>query len=297
VRYTTEDREANYTRDIIRDGNMITLIYNAFAPTTLSRSQDYLDGSLSLQYDFSPNAMGYISYGKGSKTGGFANSPNNPTILRADGTSVAEYDDEVAKTFEVGLKLGQGRTHLNVAYFNINVDDFQTSLFSGTSFIVKNIDVRSRGVEVEGSWAATDELSFSLNATYADAINKNPAANERRPLVRAPRWAGIGSITYNRDLNDALRFTADANAQFDSGFWFQDALTSTVPKTDAYARIGLRLAVEHKPSGIEVAFVGRNLTNQRVLNYATGLFPGRAGAYVATTATPRTLAIQLTARR
>lgn len=298
ARYTTEDRDADYARDIIRNGNLIAAIYRPFAPISLSRSKDYLDASLSAKFDIFENAIAYASYGRGSKTGGFANAPNDPTLLRPDGSSTAEYDDEVATTAEIGIKLGRASaTHLNVALFNINVDDFQTSLFSGTSFIVKNIDVRSRGVELEAMWRPLDNLSFFVNGTYADAINTQPTASERRELVRAPKWSGIGAINYDATLSDELDFSANANVEFRSGFYFQDALTSTVPKTSTVVKLGLRLGVEHKPSGVEVALIGRNLTDTRAPNYGTGLFPGIAGAYLASSEPPRTIAVQVSLRR
>lgn len=298
LRYTWEDREADYTRDIIRDGNLITAIYRPFAPTTLSRSKGYLDGSAGVKFQISDQAMLYASYGKGSKTGGFANAPNDPNALRADGSRAAEYDDEIARTAEVGVKIGRSSgTYLNLAFFNVDVKDFQTSLFSGTTFIVKNIDIRSRGVEFEAGWQATDRLRFSINGTYADAINKNPPPTERRVLVRAPKWTGIAGINYNAPLNNELRFNADATAELRSRVWFQDFLSTTVPPTDTVVKLGLRLAVEHAPSGVEVALIGRNLTNQRVANYGTGLFPSIPGAFLASTEPPRTVALQISIRR
>ena len=61
-------------------------------------------------------------------------------------------------------------------------------------------------------------------------------------------------------------------------------------------KVGLRLGIEHKPSGIEVALIGRNLSDKRVPNYGTGLFPGIAGAYLASSETPRTVALQISVR-
>lgn len=297
LRYTTEDRDADYARDIIRNGNLIAAIYRPFAPTALSRSKDFLDGSVSAQYRFTSDGMAYMSFGKGSKSGGFANAPNDPTALRPNGRSTAEYDDEVARTVEAGVKIGRaGGTHLNLAVFNVDVKNFQTSLFSGTTFIVKNIDVRSRGVEIEAMWRALESLSFSVNATYADAINKSPAANERRELVRAPKWSGIATVNYQTDLSDALRLSTDGSAEFRTKLYFQDALNSTVPPTKSFVKLGARIGIEHRETGIEVAVIGRNLNNKRVPNYGTGLFPGIPGAYLASSEPPRTIALQIAIR-
>jgi iron complex outermembrane receptor protein len=297
LRYTTEDRGADYARDIIRNGNLIAAIYRPFAPTFLARSKDYVDGSISAQYRFNPESMAYASFGKGSKSGGFANAPNDPTALRPDGSRAAEYADEVARTVEAGFKIGRASgTHLNLAVFNVDVKNFQTSLFSGTTFIVKNIDIRSRGLEIEAAWRVLDSLSLSVNATYADAINKAPGVNERRELVRAPKWSGIASANYQTELSDSLRLSADASAEFRTKLYFQDALNSTVPPTKSFVKLGARIGIEHRDSGIEVALIGRNLTNRRVPNYGTGLFPSIPGAYLASSEPPRTIALQISIR-
>lgn len=298
IRYTHEKRRADYARDIIRPGNLTALIYQPFAPVALTQSRGYVDGSGSIQYEIAPRVMAYASYGKGSKSGGFAQAPNNPLALRPDGTRAAEFDPETAKTFEAGLKLGRGGgSHLNIAFFDIKIDKYQTSFFSGTQFIVKNIDIRSRGAELEAVVRATDNLRFSLNATYADTLNKDHLPTEISRLIRAPKWSGIASINYETELNEDLSLAIDASSQFRSSFYFQDTLSSTVPKAGAVAKLDLRVALTHRPSGIEVAVIGKNLTDRRVPDYGTGLFPGVAGAYLTSTEPPRTVSIQFTLRR
>lgn len=298
IRYTHENRSADYVRDIIRPGNLVSLIYSPFTPGRLTRSRGFLDGSVSAQYEIMNDVMGYVSYGKGSKSGGFANAPNNPFALRADGSRAAEFADEIAKTFEAGLKIGRGSgSHLNVAFFNVNISDFQTSLFSGTQFIVKNIDIRSRGAELEAVLKASDSLRFSVNVTYADTLNKSHLPTERRVLVRAPKWNGIATVNFEHPIGPDFNFSADGTVEFRSELYFQDLLSSTVPVAGAFAKLGLRLAVEHPASGATVALVGRNLTDRRVPNYGTGLFPGQAGAYLASSEPPRTIALQLSIKR
>jgi iron complex outermembrane recepter protein len=298
IRYTHETRRADYVRDIIRPGNLTSLIYQPFAPTSLERGRGYFDWSGSIQYEIAPRVMVYSSYGKGSKSLGFAQAPNNPLALRPNGTRAAEIDPESAKTFEAGIKIGSGGgSHLNVAFFNITIDNYQTSLFSGTEFIVKNIDIRSRGAELEATLRATDNLRFSLNLTYADTLNKDHLPTERDVLVRAPKWSGIASVNYETELNDKLRLEVDASSQFRSSFYFQDTLASNVPQAAGVAKIDLRAALTHKPSGIEVAIIGQNLTNRRVPDYGAGLFPGVAGAYLVSTEPPRRVSLQLTLRK
>lgn len=298
LRYTMEDRSADYTRTVIRPGPLVFALFRPFAPTTLERSSNNLDGSASLQYRFSPDAMAYVSYGRGTKSGGFANHPNDPHALRADGTRAAEFDDEVAKTFELGAKFGRGSgTHLNLAFFHIDLNGLQTSFFSGANFVVSNADARSRGAELDAVLQVSDALRFSLNATYADAVNKNPTPTSRRRLTRAPKWSGIAGVTYSQAIMNDWQLTADATAEFRTKVYHQENPMSPVPPSGGYAKLGLRLAVNDPASGIEVAVIGRNLTDEQVANFGTGAFPALPGAYLASSDAPRTIALQFAIRR
>lgn len=294
LRYTSEDRSAHYSRTIIRPGALTAALFRPFAPVTLSRSGSDLDGSATLQYRFDNSPMVYASYSKGTKSGGFANNPNDPTLLRPDGTRAAEYGDEVARTVELGAKIGSAAaSYLNATLFEVNVADFQTSLFSGTNFIVKNVDIRSRGVEAEGALLATDNLRFRAAVTYVSGVNKAPSATERRELVRSPKWSGIAGLNYLHEIGPRWTLEADANVEFRSGIYFQDNPLSPVPRSPGFGRVGLRLALSDMQNGLEIALVGRNLTDRRVANYGTGLFPSLPGAYLASSEPPRTIALQV----
>lgn len=296
LRYTSEDRSADYTRQVIRGGALVAAIFRPFPPTTLSRSSTNWDYSASLSYDFLDNAMAYASYGRGTKSGGFANNPNDPRALRPDGTRAPEFDDEVAKTIEIGVKWGRAAgTHLNFALYHIDIDGYQTSLFSGINFIVRNQDARSKGFEIDAAYQLMEGLRFSVNTTYADAYNRNPIGTDRARLTRAPKWSGIASINYANELASGWTLSADANAEFRSKLYFTDIITSPTPPSDKYVKLGLRLGIEDSNSGLGIALIGRNLTDKRIISFATNAFPGLP-AFVASTEPPRTIAIQVSYR-
>lgn len=296
VRYTSEDRSADYTRRVIRPGALVAAIFRPFPPTTLSRSSSNWDYSASLSYNFLDHAMAYASYGRGTKSGGFANNPNDPRALRPDGTRVPEFEDEVAKTIEVGVKWGRAAgTHLNLALFHIDLGGFQTAFFSGINFIVRNQDSRSKGVELDAAYQLMDGLRFAVNATYADAVNKHPDAGERARLVRAPKLSGIASLNYAREFADSWTFSADGNAEFKGKYYFLPTIATLVPPSEKYVKLGLRMGVEDKNSGLGIALIGRNLTDKRIISYAANAFPG-IRAFVASTEPPRTIAVQISYR-
>src|SRR5690606_18148344 len=75
------------------------------------------------------------------------------------------------------LRLLDGRANLNAALFRMEFKNLQTSVWTGTEFDVKNAGkARSQGLELDGTWLATDRLQISgsmiwLDARYVDFDN------------------------------------------------------------------------------------------------------------------------------
>ncbi|MFX9061746.1 TonB-dependent receptor, partial [Acinetobacter baumannii] len=65
--------------------------------------------------------------------------------------ATAKYGSEHADTFEIGAKLGRGRTYLNLAAFHTKITNFQQSIFAGSAFIFTQSNVTAKGFEAEGS--------------------------------------------------------------------------------------------------------------------------------------------------
>ena len=90
--------------------------------------------------------------GSGFKGGGF-----DARFLKTDDNPAFEYEDEEVLTFEIGSKMTllDGMMNLNLAAFYSEVDDYQVSIFDGsTSFLVTNAaKIETRGVEADLRWA------------------------------------------------------------------------------------------------------------------------------------------------
>jgi outer membrane receptor protein involved in Fe transport len=135
-------------------------------PTTGKIDKDDFSLNTSLSYEFLDDQMLYISYATGFKSGGFD--------LRGFGDpDKFTFPHEASKSFEVGGKhtLFNNTFRVNWTAFYMTVDDLQISSIDPVLFqqIVANPDVKSKGVELDVVWAATDALTLTFAGAYLDA--------------------------------------------------------------------------------------------------------------------------------
>lgn len=282
LRWTKEDKDVDLSRTIVTPGLLSVVLYPAYAPFSQSHDEKNLDYSAGLQYDLSDRANLYVSYGQGTKSGGFASS-----VTRLD---QAEYDKEVAHTAEIGLKLqGEGRRWVfNVAAFNSKVDDFQLVTFTGAEFSIGNTDLRSRGVEAETYWYPVQGLRLFANATYADA--KDLQTDQVPPL--APKLTASGGFSFSTPISSAVDLKLDGTIDHRSKRSYQRA-PSDSPTGEAFTTLNAGLAIAASDARWELRLIGRNLTNENALSfsYPTPILP--AGNYNGISEQPRTIALQL----
>ncbi len=158
-------------------------------------TDDLVSGSVSLQYDLTPDVMVYASFARGGKAGGYGEFNSialDPALGTGNPQRDAFVDDERANSYEAGIKssLLDGRVQLDVAVFHIDVFGLQQLLFTG-EFISSNDRSRSTGVDGLLTWQVTDSFRVSAAGAYADAEDKG--RNER--LAQSPRV----SVAFNAD--------------------------------------------------------------------------------------------------
>lgn len=183
LRYTRETKDIVFGRVALPPLTVWNTVANPpFDPTPLSHDSSFLDGNASVQYDVSPNAMAYASFGHGSKSGGFVETNTIavppqflvdgkvPPALVATGSAIK---DESVKDYEVGIKsyLFDRRVRFNLAAFDTEIKNFQDTVFTGGTlgFITFNGPARSRGVEVESAAQLGRHLQLDGGLTFADA--------------------------------------------------------------------------------------------------------------------------------
>lgn len=289
LRSDNQDKRVDYTRTIIRSGVLTTAVYPAFNPTRLSRKDDFINYSGSLSYKLSKGNMLYASYATGSKGGGFQSSPST--------LNTAEYGDEGTKTVEVGGKFSFGRgTIFNLALFRTRISDYQVAINTGAGFIVRNDQVQAKGVDAEINLPLTHELTFNASATYSDVEKRGTLpSNSISGLPFAPKFTGVAQLNHTMDLNGEYAINSNAMVEFRSKQYVSDLANAVVPTSAGYAKLNLRVGVEHVASGIEVSLVGKNLTDKRVLNYAYNAF-AQTGASIVSTEPSRTIGLQVSIR-
>lgn len=283
-------------------------------------SEDSFNPMVNVQYDATDDLMVYASYAKGTKAGGFdirSNSLPTSTTVARPGAFI--FEDESADNFEAGLKYKGRNIAFNLSVYRTDYKDLQVNIFDGTlNFNVRNAaEARTQGVEADFRAALAPGLTVSGAVAYLDFKFTNftdgqcyylqtPGPNgfcdysgKRNAL--SPKWSGNLNLDYTTPVTSSMKVAFNINADFSSSFI---AAANLDPRThqDGYVKLGARLALAEVDDRWEVALIGRNLTNQRILQtassmpLATTITGGAGNAYNGIVDRPRTIAVQLTGR-
>lgn len=283
-------------------------------------SEDSFNPMVNAQYDVTDDLMFYASYARGTKAGGFdirSNSlPGSTTVAKP---GAFEFQDESADNFEAGLKYKGRDFAFNISAYRTKYKDLQVNIFDGTlNFNVRNAAAaKTQGIEADFRAALTEGLTLSGAIAYLDFEFTNftdgqcfylqtPGANgfcdytgKRNALT--PKWSGNLNVDYSTPVTSGMKVAFNVNVDFSSAYI---AAANLDPRTrqDSYAKLGARLALAEIDGQWEIALIGRNLTNQRILQtassmpLATTITRNAGNAYNGIVDRPRTIAVQLTGR-
>jgi outer membrane receptor protein involved in Fe transport len=279
-----------------------------------SRGETHFMPSFSAQHNVSGNTMVYLSYARGAKSGGYdARSNNAPE----DGGTF-EFGDEQADALELGAKLSlaDGRAELNLALFHTEYDDLQVSTYDGMlGFNVSNAArAVSQGLEADGRWLATDRLLLSGSFAWtdfefkdfqgqcwfgrmpdaADGINCDYSGQTN---VLTPEFSGTFSAAWFDEFENGVGFDATLDLLFTDDYLLTPTLDPRFVQ-DGYVRLNGRLALSSPGNHWEIALVGKNLTDEAIMNFGNyvPLAGSKFGAlgFFAFIEQPRSVAIQVT---
>jgi len=271
---------------------------------------------VNVQFDVSKELMLYGAYARGVKAGGFDIRSNAlPTTAVFPGAF--QFRPEKADNFEGGFKYKSRNLAVNVTYYNTKYKDLQTNIFDGTlSFNVRNASgAKVQGVEADARVGIGDHVQLSGSIAYLDykftdftqgqcpyGVASNVAGGfcnyNGQTASFAPKWTGNAAADFNFPVGDDVKLSLNLNVDFSSSYHAGNVLD---PYTDqaAYAKIGARLGLGSIDGNWEIALIGRNLNNKRVLLTA-GQVPlsttltGNAGvAYSGIYDRPRNVALQV----
>jgi iron complex outermembrane receptor protein len=260
LRYTDEKKDASFGRVAIAPFTFWNQVVNPpFAAQALPFKDNFFNGNASIQYDVSPAVTLYAGYGRGTKTGGFAESAQvltgNPSLPSdAGGSSVRS---ENADSFEIGAKGNAFDRAVNfeLSVFLTKVSNFQDTTFTGASFDTANVNVRSVGAE--GNFRARLGGGFRLEGalTYADAKITAPT---ERPVAGAPKWTGNIGLLFDHDISSGLAFFSSAYVRHRSSMIHQRILTF---RSEPWTPVDISAGIRAPDDRWEIRLSGRNVFN------------------------------------
>ena len=217
--------------------------YNDFT-NHQSETEHNLSGTAKLSYRFSPELLGYLSYARGYKAGGFnldrvqcavgsaGCAPGSAAVI----TPVRDtrFGDEKNDSFEIGEKatLLDRKLLFNMTAFYQKFRGFQLNTFNGLVFVVDSIpEVHSKGIDTDLVWFASHQLTFQGGVTLADTryhltgteladlVARTGFQGSRHSRVSlAPLWSASLSGTYTQDIGTDYMARFNLGAKYSSRY-------------------------------------------------------------------------------
>ncbi len=277
-------RYTNETKKIRGDASGIPI---PFGPNEATFSD--LSPEITLAWRPTSDLNIYGSYRQGFKSGGF----NTTGTIFAEvfgGLTDVSFNEETVSGFEIGAKgrFLDNALGINIAAYRFNYNDLQLTTFvpgAALSQIVTNAGrARTQGVEFDANFspAAIDGLTLSGALAYNEAryreftgvcyVGQTVAQGcvggfqnlAGAPLPNAPDLSASASFAYDTDLSSGWSLGLSGTANYSSKF---DTILTRNPAgvQNGYWLFNSSIRLKSEDSGIELALIGRNLTDERYL--------------------------------
>jgi iron complex outermembrane receptor protein len=249
-----------------------------------------------LTFQPSADALFYLSYGNGFKSGGFNALGNDPV-----------FQPETLRSAEAGIKLTMLDRHFVVtasAFHNIYSNlQVTAGIPAGGVAIYNAARARIDGGEVEAHLRFGAHFSVDGNVAYTDSrfssfpravgVLGNIVDATGNQLPRSPKWQYFIQPNLSFDLSPDWAMTAQASYRWRSRVFFfatdQNVQTLQGP---SFGEFGARLSIANRPLDLTVSVFATNLNNARVVNNEQSLF----NYPVASFNKPRSIGIQIEKR-
>ncbi len=326
------------------NGGLISDVRSHQFPSTL-RKEDKVTWSGNIQWDFNEDSMVYASVSTGFKGGGFdetysgadgtirtgdvfTGEPDGGVILTGITVDDLAYDDETVLAYEIGAKttLADGAATLNLALFLMEYDNLQVSSLVGDVFTVGNAGkATSQGVELDGRWRLTEQLTVGAAVAYLDATydefegatctvpqssdptnnpgclredGSNIAAGESggqdlqgETLLFAPEWSANFNLEYLQPLSESLAMRTNFDINYRDEFY---SALDLDPNTlhESTTQLNLRVGIGSIDGTWSVAIVAKNLTDEETMVWRNDVALTNSNSYFGVPERPRSIAIQ-----
>jgi iron complex outermembrane receptor protein len=217
----------------------------------------------SLQYQWTPDIMTFVSYAEGFDRGGATPTNTVPIVL-------IPYTPQKLKDTEIGMRSEflDHRLRFNITYFQSDFDQFQVSQDVNKINVTRNAgQALTKGIEIDGMFAVTDD--FHINYTYgynsakmtALAPGVTAAIKVGQTLAYAPETSyGLGAA-YDFHLETGASMTARADWGWQSSAYTTNDFTNRV-LIPAYGILNGRITYYDKDGKWDVQLSGSNLLNK-----------------------------------
>lgn len=296
-RYTIEKRTLGATTD----GFIGDIPIGPLGPPVSDRlTEKKPTWRIALDHKFSDDILGYISYNRGFKSGGFNSfTPTEPS-----------YRSEQLDAYEVGIKseLLDRTVRLNLSGYYYDYKNIQVSRYTTTTVIFNGASAEAYGVDMDLTAALTNRLTFNAAFAYnkteftdfpsapflvptpADPLNVAylPATGNTLPF--APKYTLSTALDYRVPLG-AGELKLNATNFWSSKFYVEP---NNQLAQKAYDYLNLSATWVSPDERWSIGLWGRNLFDKAVLGYAAIVPIG--GAQVDYTNPPRTYGVTLSAK-
>ena len=134
-------------------------------------NSDDVTHSVKLIHEFDDTLSGYISHSTGFKAIS-TNLGANATVYAGQAMDPSIYfaQPEEAENIEVGFKKTFSNGYLNMSFFHMAVEGYQSNLFIGTCFNLVNIgEQTNKGIEIDSLFFLSENFVFTFAASLIDA--------------------------------------------------------------------------------------------------------------------------------
>lgn len=289
LRYWNDRREGAYTATDAASGVGLTFNsqevgYTAFGvaqpdtgivvtPAAAAVKFDGISARAEIDYKPGRNTLLYVSYNRGSKSGGFTFPTSTPFPGgEVDALNGIPYKPERLDDYEIGVKLTLPmQTTLNLAGFYYDYHNYQAFAQLGLIQTVLNLNAFSEGLEAEFTTHPVAGLTFQANGQYLHTKVRNVPLPDGVTIVdhqlpQAPAFSGNALIRYEFAL---LGGTASLQADvLHSGKFCFTVLCAPVEREAAYDVANLRVGFAGADGRWEIAAFVKNVNNAQYRQYA-----------------------------
>jgi len=266
LRWTKDDKEVQLVH--LREASGRYVVGAPGTQDTFVEEWSEVTPKLGLELQLTDDALLYVSYAKGYKSGGF-----NARPLSGIAEVQTPYDPEIVDSYEVGAKTGwwDGRVTANFAAFFNDYTDMQLTINATPQNFVRNAgEAEIKGAELEIVARLARGFDVNVAAGYLDAeyteldpqlATLNPPLTADKKLVKAPDWTLSAGMQY--------RFDVGAGEIVLRGDWaykskvFHDVFNDARLAQEAFDLFNAYAAFITSNRHWEIAVFGTNLSDER----------------------------------